>query len=306
LRGRCCSGRANRDECAQNHARAPLGERTATIGRIAPLAASPDASWSFVPGALLLVAVLTILYVRRWRAVDAPVSRLASFLGGMALVLIALVSPVDRLAEQLFFMHMIQHLLLIDLAPILVLLGLTKVILRPATRRLMRLERAAGFLAHPVFAIALYVTMMWVWHIPAMYDAALEHPVVHILEHLAFGIAGGLYWWHLLSPIRSRKRLGGMGPVVYMVATKLLVGLLGIGLAFAPDAIYDFYERQPGYWGISPGTDQAIGGLIMATEQSIVMGIALVYLFVRALAESERKNQREERYADAIEETEAM
>jgi putative membrane protein len=272
----------------------------ATIARIAPLAASPDASWSFVPGALLLVAALTVLYVRRWRAVGAPVGRLLSFLAGMTLVLVALVSPVDRLAEQLFFVHMVQHLLLIDLAPILVLLGLTKVILRPATRRLMRLERAAGPLAHPAFAIALYVAMMWIWHIPAMYDAALEHPAIHILEHLAFGIAGGLYWWHLLSPIRSRRRLGGMGPVVYMVATKLLVGLLGIGLAFAPDAIYDFYERQPGYWGISPGTDQAIGGLIMATEQSIVMGVALVYLFVRALAESDRRNEREERYEDAL------
>ncbi len=270
--------------------------------RIAPLAASPDASWSFVPGALLLVAVLTVLYVRRWRAVEAAPLRLASFLGGMALVLVALISPVDRLAEQLFFMHMVQHLLLIDLAPILVLLGLTKVILRPLTRRLMRLEQAAGPLAHPVFAIAFYVAMMWIWHIPAMYDAALEHPVVHVLEHLAFGIAGGLYWWHLLSPIRSRKRLDGMGPVVYMVATKVLVGLLGVGLAFAPHAIYDFYERQPIYSppSLSPGTDQAIGGLVMATEQSIVMGIALVYLFVRALAESDRKNEREERYEDEL------
>jgi putative membrane protein len=222
----------------------------------------------------------------------------------MALVLVALVSPIDRLAEQLFFVHMVQHLLLLDLAPILVLLGLTKVILRPATRKLMRLELAAGPLAHPVFAIGFYVVVMWSWHIPAMYDLALEHPAIHVTEHILFSIAGGLYWWHLLSPIRARKRLGGMGPVLYMVFTKLLVGLLGIGLAFAPNAIYDFYERQPGYWGLSPGTDQAIGGLIMATEQSIVMGIALVYLFVRALAESDRQNEREERYSDAGEELE--
>jgi cytochrome c oxidase assembly factor CtaG len=252
-----------------------------------------------VPGAIVVVAALTALYVRRWREAGASVARLASFLGAMALVLIALVSPVDRLAEQLFFMHMVQHLLLLDLAPILVLLGLTKVILRPATRRLVRLERVAGPLAHPVFAIALYVATMWIWHIPAMYDAALEHPVIHVLEHVLFSLAGGLYWWHLLSPIRSRRRLGGMGPVLYMVSTKVLVGLLGIGLAFAPDALYGFYERQPGYWSMSPGTDQAIGGLIMATEQSIVMGVALAYLFVRALEESNRKNEREERYADA-------
>lgn len=279
-----------------------------TIARIL-LAASPDASWSFVPGAIVVVVVLTVLYVRRWREVDASVARLACFLAGMALILVALVSPVDRLAEQLFFMHMTQHLLLLDLAPILVLLGLTKVILRPATRRLMRVEHAVGPLAHPVFAIGLYVVVMWIWHVPAMYDTALEHPVVHVLEHVTFGIAGGLYWWHLLSPIRSRKRLGGMGPVLYMVSTKVLVGLLGVGLAFAPNAIYDFYERQPTYVppSLSPGTDQAIGGLIMATEQSIVMGIALAYLFVRALAESDRQNEREERFEDldAGEEVEA-
>lgn len=262
------------------------------------LAVSPDAGWTLEPGAIVLVAALTFIYVRRWRQIDGSAWRLASFLGGMALVLVALCSPVDRLAEQLFFMHMIQHLLLLDLAPILVLLGLTKVLLRPLTRRLMRVERAAGPLAHPVFAIALYVATMALWHVPAMYDAALEVPVVHVLEHLAFGIAGGLYWWHLLSPIRARQRLGGMGPVVYMLATKVLVGLLGIMLAFAPDAIYGFYEEQPGYWGLSPETDQAVGGLIMALEQSIVMGVALVFLFVRALGESDREDERAERYAN--------
>ncbi len=249
---------------------------------------------------LVVVATLTVLYVRRWREVGASAGRLVSFLGGMVLVLIALCSPVDRLAEQLFFMHMVQHLVLLDLAPILVLLGLTKKILRPLTRRLMRVEQAAGPFAHPVFAIAVYAGFMVLWHIPALYDAALEHPVVHVLEHLTFGFAGGLYWWFLLSPIRSRRRLGGMGPVVYMLATKAIVGLLGILLAFAPDAIYDFYERQPGAYPahLSPGTDQAVGGLVMALEQSIVMGVALVFLFVRALGESEREEQRAERYED--------
>jgi len=245
----------------------------------------------------VLVAALTFLYVRRWREVDGSAGRLLSFLGGMALVILALCSPIDALGEQLFFMHMTQHLLLLDLAPILVLLGLTKVLLRPLTRRLVRIERRAGPLAHPGFAIALYVTTMAIWHVPALYDAALEHPLVHVLEHVTFGIAGGLYWWHLLSPIRARRRLGGMGPVVYMLATKVLVGLLGILLTFAPDAIYDFYERSPEYWGLSHGTDQALGGLIMALEQSIVMGVALVFLFVRALGESDREDERAERYA---------
>jgi putative membrane protein len=86
-----------------------------------------------------------------------------------------------------------------------------------------------------------------------------------------------------------------------MLATKVFVGLLGILLAFSPDAIYGFYERQPGYWGLSPGTDQSVGGLIMALEQSIVMGVALVFLFTRALSESEREAKRTERLEDDAE-----
>jgi cytochrome c oxidase assembly factor CtaG len=120
-----------------------------------------------------------------------------------------------------------------------------------------------------------------------------------VLEHLSFAAAGLLYWWHLLSPIRSRLRLGGLGPVIYMASTKLLVGFLGIGLAFAPDLLYDAYGTTGERWGLSPIDDQHVAGLIMAVEQSIVMGIALVYLFVRMLAESEREEQRAERYGAA-------
>ncbi len=84
--------------------------------------------------------------------------------------LIALVSPIDALADQLFFMHMVQHMLLLDVVPILAILGFTKVILRPVTRAVHDLERRAGALAHPAFAVMLYVVVIWVWHIPAAYD----------------------------------------------------------------------------------------------------------------------------------------
>ena len=90
-------------------------------------------------------------------------------------------------------------------------------------------------------------------------------------------------------------RLGGLGPVAYMASTKLFVGALGMFLAFAPSTLYPFYAHQPRVWGISAGDDQAIAGLVMAVEQSLVMGIALVVLFFRALAESERAEQRRER-----------
>jgi cytochrome c oxidase assembly factor CtaG len=118
-----------------------------------------------------------------------------------------------------------------------------------------------------------------------------------VLEHLSFGAAGLLYWWHLLSPIRSRLRLGGMGPVLYMASTKLLVGFLGILLAFSPSLLYGFYATAHGgtRWGLSPLDDQHVAGLVMALEQSIVMGIALAYLFFRMLQEADEANLREER-----------
>jgi putative membrane protein len=263
-----------------------------------------DASWTFDPGALVLVGLATAVYVPRWRRVRArygaraaPVGRLIAFAGGVLTLVAALISPIDRLGEQAFAMHMLQHILLLDVAPILFIVSLTKVILRPATRRLQRLEHAAGPLAHPAAAVVLYVAVMWAWHVPGLYDAALRHPIVHALEHTCFMGAGALYWWHLLSPIRTRSRLSGMGPIVYMLSTKLLVGILGIAITFAPDPLYAFYKDRPAIWGLNPGDDQAIAGAIMALEQSIVMGIALAWLFVRALAESEAEDQRAERYA---------
>lgn len=259
-------------------------------------------AWSFEPGVLLAVLVLLLAYVKGWRrarGVGEPhppgLGRLALFVGGVLVILAALVSPIDQLGEQLLLMHMLQHVLLLDIAPILLILGLTKGLLRPVTRRIHAIERRLGWLAHPAAAVILYAGFMWLWHVPALYDAALRHANVHALEHVCFAAAGGLYWWHLLSPIRSRMRLGGMAPIGYMLSTKLLVGLLGVGLAFAPSAIYPFYEHHPHYWGLTPDQDQSIAGLLMALEQSIVMGIALVVLFVQMLNESEREAQRAER-----------
>jgi cytochrome c oxidase assembly factor CtaG len=267
---------------------------------------SANLSWTLEPGVLIGVAIVGAAYLRRWwsvrtggsarPAVDAPIWRLACFLGALLFTLAALVSPVDALADQLFFMHMIQHMLLLDVVPILAILGFTKVLLRPVTRAVQDLEHRAGPLASPAFAVFLYISVIWLWHIPAAYDVALRHPVVHVLEHVTFLLAGSLYWWHLLSPIRARLRLAGMGPIAYMGSTKLFVGALGMGLAFAPSALYSYYVHHGRVWGISAHDDQSIAGFIMAVEQSLVMGIALVVLFVRALVESEREQQRRERY----------
>jgi cytochrome c oxidase assembly factor CtaG len=269
-----------------------------------PVAAA-DYSWTIDPGPILLVLVLVWLYVPRWRRVRADegpraagVRHLLCWLGGCLTILVALVSPVDRLGEQAFVMHMVQHVLLLDVSPILLILGLTKVLMRPVTRRLQPLERRAGVVAHPAVAVVAYIAVMYLWHIPALYDAALRNPTVHVLEHLCFYSAGFFYWYFLLSPVRTRLDKRGMYPVVYMLSTKLGVGLLGIALTFAPTSLYAFYDRGHEIWGLSPAADQAAAGAVMALEQSIIMGIALAWLFVRALAESEKEQERAEHLED--------
>ena len=267
--------------------------------------AAADVSWTLAPGPILLVVVLGALYLPRWRrvrridgATAAPIWRLLSYLFGLSCLAIALISPIDRLAEQSFTMHMVQHLLLLDLVPIGLIGGLTKVILRPLTRRLMALEKALGPLMHPAVAVVLYIATMSVWHVPAVYDAALESDTVHVLEHVAFLSVGLLYWWLLLSPIRSRFHTTVMGPLVYMLSTKLGVGILGIVLTFAPNSLYPYYEARDPIWGLTVEGDQALGGEIMTLEQMIVMGVALAILLFRALDQSERELQRQERLED--------
>ena len=264
---------------------------------------SPTIAWSPEPSVIIGVLALTALYLTAWRRARATGSphapgygRLTLFALGMGSVVAALISPIDALGDQLLVMHMAQHMLLIDFAPILIILSFNKVLLRPVTRYVHRIERRAGPFSHPAFAVLCYAGFMWGWHIPAAYDAALHNTTVHALEHLCFSFAGTLYWWHVLSPIRSRKRLTGLGPIAYMTSTKLLVGALGIVLAFSTTSLYPFYAGHPHYWGLSPVVDQNMAGLEMALEQSIVMGIALVYLFYRMLTEAEAEQQRAERY----------
>ena len=241
-----------------------------------------DTSWTFDPGALALIALATAAYVPRWRRVraaqDGPRAAPRRPDGGLRrrmLALAALVSPIDRLGEQAFVMHMVQHILLLDVVPILLIVGLTKVILRPATRRLQRLERSAGPFGHPAFAVVLYVGVMWGWHIPALYDAALRQPFVHALEHRSSSTAGVLYWWHLLSPIRSRRGSAAWAPwstwsrrscsSASSASPHLRAGP-AVRLLQGPAA--DLGPQRGRRPARSPG-------VVMALEQSIVMGVAL-------------------------------
>jgi cytochrome c oxidase assembly factor CtaG len=265
--------------------------------------AAVDFSWSLSPIILLALAGYLAVYVLRWRTARreggpraAPTGALALWIFGIGCLFAALISPLDRLGEQFASFHMIQHLLIADLAAIALTLALTRHILRPVTRRIRAIEQRAGPFAHPAFGAIAYVGVMWFWHVPAFYDATLTNELVHSFEHLSFAAAGLLYWWHLLSPIRSRLRGGGIGILLYMGVTKVLVGFLGIVLAFAPSLLYDAYERDGRLLGMTALDDQQVAGLLMGLEQSIIMGIALAFLFVRMLSEADAADYRQDRY----------
>jgi cytochrome c oxidase assembly factor CtaG len=273
----------------------------------------PQIQWFADPAVLAPLALVVFIYVRRFREVrreaaegDRAAARGATwphalaFAGCMLALLAALVTPIDGLGEDyLFSAHMFQHVLLGDIAPLLLLLSLSRVILRPVTRRLVGIERALGPIASPITAIVIWLGTMYLWHIPALYDAAIQHPLVHALEHLSFFAAGIALWWPLVQPIPMRRGLTGLQPLAYIAGAKGGLAALGLVLAWSSTAFYPFYEDAPRIWGLTAVEDQNVAGVIMMVEQSLTLVMVLVWVFVRMLARSEEEQLRRERLDEA-------
>jgi putative membrane protein len=267
----------------------------------------PQIHWFADPAVLAPLGLTVVIYVRRWRQVrreagsrGATWLHALAFAGAMFALLGALVTPVDGLGEDyLFSAHMFQHVLLGDIAPLLLLLSLSRVMLRPVTRRLMRFERALGPLASPVTAIAVWLGTMYLWHIPGLYDAAVQNPLLHALEHLSFFAAGIALWWPLVQPIPMRHALTGLQPLGYIAAAKGGLAALGLFLAWSSTAHYPWYEDAPRIWGLSAVEDQNVAGVIMMVEQSLTLVLVMVWVFVRMLARSEQEELRRERLEEA-------
>jgi putative membrane protein len=259
-------------------------------------------TWSLEPVVLVAVATVGGAYAWRLRTLRdrgelgrGDRLRALAFGGGLMVLLLALVSPIDSLGEErLFSVHMAQHLLLADLVPILLLLGVSRRLARPIVRRAQPIERSLGVLAGPITALFALVVVIWGWHLRATYELALNHAWAHQLEHMSFLAAGFAFWWYVIEPVPARHGLRGMTMLAYLAAAKLLLGALGVALAFSPNPIYDSYEHTPRTWGLGVVEDLNIGGLIMLLEQSIVLLIFFALLFVRMIERSERDQRRRE------------
>ena len=275
-----------------------LGDKVVTIA-----ADHPQLHWLPDPAVLAPITLLVFVYVRRFRAARreeggrgaGPLQAFA-FAGAIVALLGAMASPIDGLgADYLFSAHMTQHVLLGDIAPLLLLLSLSRVIMRPVTRRLMNVERRLGRFASPWTGLVLWLSLMYLWHVPALYDAALTNPFVHLLEHISFFTAGICVWWPLVQPVPMRHRLEGFQTVAYIGAAKFGLAALGLYLTWSSSVFYPYYEDVPRIWGLSAINDQNAGGAIMMVEQSLTFVIALAYLFSRMLTQSEIDEQRRER-----------
>jgi putative membrane protein len=233
-----------------------------------------------------------------------PPWRTALFLLGLATLVAALASPIDAIALQLFSVHMVQHMLLLVVAPPLLLAGAP---VRPLLRGLpLALRRSvvralAGntafrglvhLLRHPLIAAALYVVGLYAWHVPALYDAAVLDPTIHVVEHTWFFVTALLFWSVVIDPVPFRATL----PYAARIPFLLLVGaaqntILGGLLAFSDRPFYAPYLLTTAAYGLDPATDQRLGGAIMWVPGDLIFLAAASFAFFLWL-QSEEQAQR--------------
>jgi putative membrane protein len=264
--------------------------------------ASPLTSWSVDPLQLAPLAVGAFLYVRRARTLGArgqpvPLWKRWLFGIGVALLLVALVSPVDALGEDdFFFAHMLQHVLLGDLAPLCIVASLSGPLLRPVLA--IGVFDRLRVLAHPLVALPLWAVNLYVWHAPFAYEGALHHDAMHALQHVLFFTCGALMWAPLLEILPGPAWFGTGWKMGYVVAVRLIETVFGNVFLWSGTVFYSFYEHGQRRWGISPLADQGIAGSVMMIEGSFVTLGALAWLFLRLAKEGELRQELIEQGVD--------
>jgi cytochrome c oxidase assembly factor CtaG len=244
------------------------------------IAHSPYA-WQADVDTTVVIPVLSLLYLFAVGRYGASRERVIAFAGAMALLAAAFWSPLHHLGlHYLLLAHLLQNVILAEWAPLLAVLGLSPAMARAASRR-----RGWRIATHPAFALPAWLVTYFTWHVPAIYDAALDHQswLIHV-EHATYFATGVLMWWPLAQDVPRRLASGARAG--YAFAAFLLASPLGLLLALLPRPIYDFYVHVPTrVWGLSPLTDQEIGGVTMASEQALVLFVVFFFWFRRFLAE---------------------
>jgi putative membrane protein len=246
-------------------------------------------SWQADPGVVAGLVALGAVYTAAtlWRKRLHPDARVeplkaASFGGALVVLLGALTGPIHDLSDYyLFSAHMVQHMLLVFAMPPLLLYGTPGWMLRPLLRdaRLVRLGRA---LTRPAGAFATFNVVLVAWHLPPLYNLAMEQHPLHILGHLAMMAASVILWWPVLSPLDELPRAPYPIQMLYLFVVGLPMVMVAIFISMADAVLYSYYAAAPRVWPqLTPRADQHLGGLIMWIPGGMVFLTAISVVFFR-------------------------
>ena len=272
-------------------------------------------SWTLVSAAPVVLVAAAWLYLRAYRRARRSPGGSAlgaghwiPYFAGLLLFGVALISPLDATGDRwLLSAHMFQHVLLADIAPALLVLGLRAPILplglSPQTLRLVaprgRIGRVVTALMRPWLVLALWAAATWVWAIPAVFDFAARHPAVHALEHATLFYTGLALWWLVIDPLPSDRRRPNGVRLAYLGFTRAATAVVCIPLTWATTTFYSLYEHAPRAYGISAIADQQLAGASMCFLELFVFGIAFAAVFVDTLRKDERAADLSDRFEPA-------
>ena len=243
-------------------------------------------AWTWNPEGLatLLLAAAYVVVISRY---PAAWWRIACFALAVLLLLAVSVSPLHMLAMMyLLTVHLFQNVVLAEWAPLLVVLAIP-----PALAAVIARPPIVRTLTNPVLTLPLWLANYMVWHLPWIYDRALEHPdsLLH-LEHACYFVTGLGLWWGVVHDEPHRLSAGARAAIVF--AAFVLASPIGLVLALIPKAIYGFYVHAPmRLWGLTPLADQQLAGVLMALEQAVVFFAIFAFWFLRFFEEEERREE---------------
>lgn len=272
--------------------------------------------WNLTNPLLLLPFAAGILYARGLSRWPKPWTLRPwapySFFGGLALMTLALAGPPDALADDLFSMHMIQHMVLMMIGPPLILLGapatpilkgLPTGFRKSVVSPLMQSKGAHSFyrfVAHPVTIFLMYSIDVWMWHFyKHSYEYATQHPWVHIAEHWSFVTTSMLFWWVLIDPKPLSSRLNYPIRILFMAATMAQQVVLGAFITYRETVMYPYYADRPRLWGISALYDQQLAAMYMWIGGTGIMTVALVIIIAMWIDREEKRAKEREAWQDA-------